>query len=101
VNEANVLFLRLAGGRWHRIFIEAGVIFWHTVEALDSPDGDRHHYTVTDLGALHGLVGKRLVGLTTADVPAGGELRLRFDGGACVAFRHADGRSRVVVEAGA
>ena len=101
VNEANVLFLRLAGGRWHRIFIEAGVIFWHTVEALDSPDGDRHHYTVTDLGALHGLVGKRLVGLTTADVPAGGELRLRFDGEACVAFRHADGRSRVVVEAGA
>ena len=101
VNEANVLFLRLTGGRWHRIFIEAGVIFWHTVEALDSPDGDRHHYTVTDLGALHALVGRRLVGLTTADVPAGGELRLRFDGEACVTFRHTDGRSRVVVETGA
>ena len=74
VNEANVLFLRLAGGGggWHRIFIEADVVFWHTVEALDSPDGDRHHYTVTDLGALHGLVGKRLIGLTTADVPRGG-----------------------------
>jgi hypothetical protein len=46
-------------------------------------------------------VGKRLVGLTTADVPAGGELRLLFDGGACVIFRHTDGRSRVVVGAGA
>jgi hypothetical protein len=98
VNEANVLFLRLAGGGWQRIFIEAGVVFWHTVDALDSPDGDRHHYTVTDLGAAHGLVGKRLVGLTTADVPSGGELRLLFAGDMRVAFRHVDGRSRVVVE---
>jgi hypothetical protein len=99
VNEANVLFLRLSGGGCHRIFIEAGVVFWHTVDALDSPDGDRHHYTVTDLGAAHGLVGKRLVGLTTADLPSGGELRLLFAGDARVSFRHVDGQSRVVVEA--
>jgi hypothetical protein len=99
VNEANVLFLRLTGGGgWHRIFIEAGVVFWHTVDALDSPDGDRHHYTVTDLAAAHALVGRRLIGLTTADVPAGGELRLLFAGDARVSFRHVDGRSRVVVE---
>jgi hypothetical protein len=99
VNEANVLFLRLAGGGgWHRIFIEADVVFWHTVDALDSPDGDRHHYTVTDLGAAHGLVSKRLVGLTIADAPSGGELRLHFAGDARVSFRHVDGRSRVVVE---
>ena len=26
----------------------------------DSPDQDRHHYTLADLGAVHGLVGKRL-----------------------------------------
>jgi hypothetical protein len=100
VNEANVLFLRLERGGWHRIFIEAGVVFWHTVDALDSPDGDRHHYTVTDLGAAHGLVGQRLQGLTTADVPGGGELRLDFSGGAGVRLRHTEGRSRVVVEAG-
>jgi tetratricopeptide (TPR) repeat protein len=99
VNEASVLFLRLAGG-WHRIFIEAGVVFWHTVDSLDSPDADRHHYTVTDLGAGHGLVGKRLIGITTADVPAGGELRLLFSGDLRVSLRHVDGRSRVVVEGG-
>jgi hypothetical protein len=97
VTEANVLFLRLAEGPWHRIFIEAGVVFWHTVDALDSPDGDRHHYTLTDLGAIHRLVGRRLVDVTTADVPSGGELRLLFSGDACVSFRHVDGRSRVVV----
>ena len=100
VNEANVLFLRLAEGPWHRIFIEAGVVFWQTVDALDSPDQDRHHYTLTDLGAVHGLVGKRLVDVTTADVPAGGELRLLFSGDVCVSVRHVDGRSRVAVEEG-
>ena len=100
VDEANVLFLRLAGGPWHRIFIEAGVVFWQTVDALDSPDQDRHHYTMTDLGAVHGLVGKRLVDVTTADVPAGGELRLLFSGDVCVSVRHVDGRSRVAVEEG-
>lgn len=99
VNEANVLFLRLGRGGWHRIFIEAGVVFWHTVDGLDSPDGDRHHYTVTDLGAAHGVVGRRLLGLTIADVPGGGELRLDFAGDTRVCLRHAEGRSRVVVEA--
>ena len=99
VNEANVLFLRLAGSSaWQRIFIEAGVVFWHVVDALDSPDGDRHHYTLTDLGAAHALVGRRLVGLTTADVAAGIELRLLFADDTCVSLRHVDGVSRVVVE---
>ena len=100
VNEANVLFLRLAEGPWHRIFIEAGVVFWQMVDSLDSPDQDRHHYTLTDLGAVHGLVGRRLVDVTTADVPAGGELRLLFSGDVCVSVRHVDGRSRVAVEEG-
>jgi len=99
VNDANVLFLRMSRGAWHRIFIEAGVVFWHAVDALDSPDGDRHHYTVTDLGAAHGLVGRRLLSLAIADVPGGGELRLSFEGERCVSLRHVDGRSRVVVEA--
>ena len=74
-------------------------MFWHTVDALDSPDGDRHHYTVTDLGAAHGLVGQRLLSLVTADVPGGGELRLHFEGERRVSLRHVEGRSRVVVEA--
>jgi hypothetical protein len=100
VNEASVLFLRLAEGPWHRIFIEAGVVFWQMVDSLDSPDQDRHHYTMTDLGAVHGLAGRRLVAVTTADVPAGGELRLLFSGDVCVSVRHVAGRSRVVVEEG-
>ena len=99
VNESNALFLQLADGAWHRIFIEAGVVFWHTVDALDSPDGDRHHYTLTDLGAAHGLAGRRLVGVATAKLPHGGELRLDFEGGHRVSMRHVDGRSAVVVEA--
>jgi len=97
VNDANALFLQLADGAWHRIFIEAGVVFWHTVDGLDSPDGDRHHYTLTDLGAAHGLAGRRLVGVSTAELPRGGELRLDFEGDRRVSVHHLDGRSRVVV----
>jgi hypothetical protein len=93
-----VLFLRLAESGWQRIFIEAGVVFWQSVEALDSPDQDRHHYTLSDLGAVHGLDGRRIIDVITADLPAGGELRLLFSGDACVSFRHVDGRSRVIVE---
>ena len=99
VNDANVLFLRVSGGAWHRIFIEAGVVFWQAVEKLDSPDQDRHHYTLTDLAAAHGLAGRRLAGVTSADLPSGGELRLLFAGAPSVSLRHVDGRSSVVVEA--
>ena len=99
VNEANAMFLQLGDGAWHRIFIEAGVVFWHTVDALDSPDGDRHHYTLTDLGAAHELVGRRVVGVSTAELPHGGELRVDFEGERRVSMRHVDGRSSVVVEA--
>ena len=99
VNEANAMFLQLGDGAWHRIFIEAGVVFWHTVGGLDSPDGDRHHYTLTDLGAAHGLVGCRLLDVSTAELPRGGELRLDVEGGLRVTMRHVDGRSAVVVEA--
>jgi tetratricopeptide (TPR) repeat protein len=100
VDDANVLFLQLARGRWHRIFIEAGVVFWQTVDGLDSPDQDRHHYTLADLGARHGVTGQRLVGVTTADLPSGGELRLTFTGDIRIGVRHVDCRSEVVVEGG-
>jgi hypothetical protein len=99
VSPANVLFLRLTASGWHRIFIDGGVVFWQTVDRLDSPDQDRHHYTLTDLGARHGLTGRRLVGVGTADVPGGGELWLHFADDTRVSFHHVDGRSRVDVDA--
>lgn len=99
VSGSNVLFLRLQGDVWHRVFIDAGVVFWQTVDGLDSPDQDRHHYTLTDLGAAHGLVGKPLIGVTTVDLPSGGELHLLFAGAPSVICRHVEGHSQVVVHA--
>ncbi len=99
VDEASSLFLKLQDRLWHRVFIEAGVVFWHRVDGLDSPDQDRHHYTLTDLAAAHGLAGQRVTGVTVADVPSGGALRLAFAGGPTVVLSHVDGRSHVAVEA--
>src|ERR1700730_14892436 len=65
---ANVLFLRLDDDMWHRFFSDAGVVFWKTVEAPEPPeeDGD-NRYPHTDIARLHGLTGKRLSSISTAD----------------------------------
>ena len=96
VSEANALFLQLGDGGWHRIFIDGGIVFWQRVDGLDSPDQDRHHYTLTDFGALHGYVGKQVRGVRTTDLPAGGELRLEFEGAPGLTYRNVDGVSQIV-----
>jgi hypothetical protein len=95
VSEANALFLQLADGGWHRVFIDGGIVFWQRVDGVDSPDQDRHHYTITDVGTLHGYVGKRVTGVMTTDLPSGGELRLTFEGAPALTYRNVDGVSQV------
>lgn len=92
-----VLLLKVQGAAWHRVFIQAGVLFWQIVDGVDSPDHDRHYYVLTDLAAAHGLVGARLDGVSTEDVQRG-VVRLAFAGGPCVTLREGDGRSQVTVE---
>jgi hypothetical protein len=96
-DDAQVVFLRPTTGGWHRVFIEAGVVFWQIVDGVDSPDQDRHHYTLTDLAAAHGLAGKRLVGATAVDCGAGEELHLVFEDAPRVILATAGGHSRAVV----
>ena len=96
VSDANALFLQLRDSGWHRIFIDGGIVFWQRVDGLDSPDQDRHHYTLTDFGALHGYVGKRVSGVRTTDLPAGGELRLDFEGAPALTYRNVHGVSQIV-----
>jgi hypothetical protein len=98
VADDTALVLRLDDGAWHRIFIDAGIVFWQVMAALDSAaEYDRHHYAVTDLGTTHGLVGKRLRDVRTVDVEDGGEVHLVFDGAATVILRNVGGASTVVV----
>ena len=98
VADDTALVLRLDDGAWHRIFIDAGIVFWQVMAALDSAaEYDRHHYAVTDLGTTHGLVGKRLRDVRTVDVDGGGEVHLLFDGAATVILRNVDGASTVAV----
>ena len=100
VSNANVLFLRLRDRGWHRIFVQAGMVFWQTVDALDSPgDYDRHHYPLTDLGVAHGFADKRVIDVRHVDLPSGGELQFVFAGAPTLALRHVDAVSSFVVEA--
>jgi hypothetical protein len=95
VSDANALFLQLRDGGWHRIFIDGGIVFWQRVDGLDSPDQDRHHYTLTDLGTLHGYAGRRVMGVEAADLPEGGELRLTFEGAPPLVYRNVGGASQL------
>src|SRR5688500_10309892 len=76
VTAANVIFLRLEDGVWHRFLIDAGALFWRTVEVPDfeqaTADTEEHRYPVVDLGALHGFAGKQVVSVETLDKPGGG-----------------------------
>jgi len=98
VSEANALFLQLGDDGWHRIFIDGGIVFWQRVGGLDSPDQDRHHYTLTDLGTLHGYAGKRVTSAATADLPDGGELRVTFEGAAALIYRNTGGGSQLSLD---
>ena len=89
-----MLFLKLADDSWHRIFIDASVLFWKVVEAPDVPEeqGD-YRWTLTDLGGPRGLVGKVLRRVTTHDLAGGGELRFDFDGAPALILRNVDDES--------
>jgi hypothetical protein len=97
VSEANALFLQLGDGGWHRIFIDGGIVFWQRVDGLDSPDQDRHHYTLTDFGALHGFAGKRLLRVDNLDLPAGGEVRLVFEHAPTLIYRNEGSASQLSI----
>jgi hypothetical protein len=96
ISDANALFLQLRDSGWHRVFIDGGIVFWQRVDGLDSPDQDRHHYTLTDLGTLHGYVGKRVVSADTTDLPEGGELHVTFEGAPTLVYRNVGGASTLL-----
>jgi hypothetical protein len=101
VSNANVLFLQVADGTWHRFFIDAGVLFWKTV---DAPEPPRQHgdwdYRHADIAARWGLLDKRIVDVYTADLPRGGELRLIFEGSTIVVLRDVEDHATLIVERG-
>ena len=98
VNEANVLFLQL-NDVWHRFFIDAGVVFWKTVVAPNPPPDEAEHSSrLTDIGARHGLMGRRLSAIEAIDLPGGGALRLAFEGGPTIILNNQNDASRLIVE---
>jgi hypothetical protein len=87
--DATVLFLRLDEPVWHRFFVDAGVVFWKTVAMPDRPpDYGDYSYRLVDIAGPHGLIGRRLSAIETIDLPGGGVLRLRFEGGTSVVLHN-------------
>jgi hypothetical protein len=94
--DPDVLFLKLTDDSWHKVFIDAGVLFWKLVDGPDPPAEDVDYgfkWTLTDVGGSRGLVGKVLRSITTHDLPGGGELRFDFDGAPTLILRDVDDQS--------
>jgi hypothetical protein len=99
VPDARVLFLRLRDRGWLRIFIDADVVFWQDVDGPDTPgQHDRHHTAMVDVAAAHGHAGKRLLGISVRDLPAGGEIHLSFADAPAVVLRKTPDESALVVQ---
>jgi hypothetical protein len=99
-DEANVLFVRL-DDRWHRFFIDAGLVFWKSVESPDlPPSAADHSYRVNDVGSAYDLKGKRLAQIEAVDLDGGGAIRLAFEGGSLVILENRNDRSRLRIEHG-
>ena len=95
--DPTVLFLKVAGGPWHRFSIDAGVVFWRIVDAPDEPEEEgEHRWVLTDIGAAYGLVGKTLVRVAPFDLPGGGEMRLEFEDTPALILRNVDDESCLV-----
>jgi hypothetical protein len=98
VPGAIVLFLNLRRRGWYRIFVEADIVFWHSVDGPDAPgQHDRHHTAVIDVAAAHGHAGKRVRDVAVVDLPSGGEIHMRFDGAPDVVLRKTSEASALVV----
>lgn len=80
----HLLFLKIAGGKWHRFFFDCGPLFWREVEAPDVWDttrADKHHYEQTEIGREHSLIGIAIAEVVHQDLVPQPEVVIRFQNG--------------------
>ena len=97
VSPANVLFLAIQGGAWHRIAVDAGVVFWRVEAApsLPTPEMDSEQYgqhPLVDIGVQNDLVGRQIQGVWATEHLDADEVLIQFRGGPAVVLRALPGR---------
>ena len=92
VEPANVIFIR-AGGEWHKLFFDSGIIFWKSgvepdasVDAPELPSMVR----LIDLGHRFQLIGRHITSCDAAATPKGAKVTVTLDGGRSVVFESVD-----------
>jgi hypothetical protein len=94
VSAANVLFIAVdepTGNIWHRIAVDRPLIFWRVERepSLPQPEDDSEQYgshRIVNVGARHGLVGRRIITVRTVELPDADELLIIFDDGTTIAM---------------
>jgi hypothetical protein len=100
--DANVFYLQVDHGLWHRFLIDGGVVFWKIVNSLDERDtavSDQYHYPQIEIANQTGLFGRRVeaiipIGQSQAQVS---ELQVHFSGGRTLVLYNADDHSTFAI----
>ena len=92
MSAANALHLAVAGGDWHRIVLDSGIIFWHIRKELSLPtpeedSGQYGQHPIVDLGMTYDLISRRIVSVGLSEEVDADELVITFDNGFAVALR--------------
>jgi len=71
-DQANVVFFRF-GDTWHRIYFEAGIVFWRTGEAPENPVNSTisHGLLLNNLSEMTSVVGHHLARVAYSATPRG------------------------------
>lgn len=92
VSPANVLFLGLENGEWHRIAIDYRMVFWRieNTPSMPRPEDDSAEYgrhPVVDRGTKHDLIGRRIAAIRESESADAIELLIEFENGPTLALR--------------
>ena len=99
-----LFWLKIQAGRWHRFFIDAGVLHWQEQDDIDDW-GNEPDFPLLDAGAQYRLDGSKIAGVsmrqTPDDVKFNTRLTISFTDGRALVVQHSEDDSRIsLIECG-
>jgi len=96
VSDASLLFVRFTESGWHRFYLDAGILFWQQVEAVDLDElvgkSGPDEFRCVDIADSHNLCGQELIssemGQVILEGANAGCFTMQFGNGATLKLTH-------------
>jgi hypothetical protein len=89
--DVHILFLKIQGQSWQRIFFDSQTLFWREVEELDvwtTTPTDLFHYPQVDVGSGLGIAGQVIESIEMQEPPGMVEIHFQFENDTLLVLRH-------------